>query len=320
MAREKKRIGKKEGLVLALWVMTYLPFSLWAAPRGIPGDGWADRVLGQIDFKQVNFNETTAKGLSNAYSTVVDRPHNRLYVYDSGNNRVLGVSNLGSLTSGQGADIVLGQPDMNHSACNGDSAWENYPAPVVPNASCLCGLHFSSGTPAEAGSSGNMAVDPWGNLYVPDYYNNRVLRYDWPIVSGQAASGVWGQSGFSGYQANFNGALTPNNSSIAFIHSNNVGGGIPYNLYLGAVGTDDWGNLWVADPENRRVLRFPNPNAPGPGVPATVADVVLGQPNFTSTTGASGLPHGKTNGGEGGRGGQCVRHGPAPDRGSWFGP
>ena len=127
--------------------------------RGIPGDFWADLILGQPSFGDINPNQVSAKGVFNPYSAVVDNLHNRLYVYDSGNNRVLGVSNLASLASGQGADVVLGQIDFTHSSCNGDSNWQNYPAPPVPNASCLCGLRYDQQSPGEGGSVGNMAVD-----------------------------------------------------------------------------------------------------------------------------------------------------------------
>src|ERR1035441_1932289 len=124
-----------------------------------------------------------------------------------------------------------------------------------------------------------MAVDGQGNLYVPDYYNNRVLRYDWPVFSGEAASHAWGQIDFTGYQANQGGA-TPSASTLAFILPSHMGGGMWANLFLAAVGTDAWGNLWVADAENNRVLRFPNLG----GAPAPAADVVLGQADFTSTS------------------------------------
>src|SRR5262249_10733834 len=46
------------------------------------------------------------------------------------------------------------------------------------------------------------------------------------------------------------------------------------------VAIDDEGNLWVADPGNARVLRFPRI---GSAISHT-ADVVLGQPGFTSNT------------------------------------
>ncbi|HEY5039330.1 MAG TPA: hypothetical protein VIJ93_09690, partial [bacterium] len=271
---------------LLLVVFFFYPSLSNSAPiRGVAGDLWADIILGQPGFGDIAPNQVGPKGLFNPYSSVVDTLHNILYVYDSGNNRILGVSNLPGLTSGQGADIVLGQTDFTHSSCNHDSSWLSYPAVPTPDASCLCGLRYDQQSPAEGGSVGNMVVDTQGNLYVPDYFNNRVVRYDWPIATNEAASHVWGQPNFNSYQFNNVGGNvsgTPNNSNLNF-YPNGVGD----NHYYAGVGTDNLGNLWVADASNNRVLRFPNPNVPGAGVPQSTADVVLGQSNFSSTVAAS---------------------------------
>ena len=143
-----------------------------------------------------------------------------------------------------------------------------------------------------------MAVDPQGNLYVPDYYNNRVLRYDWADIQANLSSGgttrvaasqVWGQPDFNSYWYNqtppnhhdFNGdAYTgnpppPTASTVGFFEGAAGGAG---------VGTDKWGNLWVADATNYRVLRFPADPANN-NIPKATADVVLGQASFTSNNG-----------------------------------
>ncbi len=49
------------------------------------------------------------------------------------------------------------------------------------------------------------------------------------------------------------------------------------------VAIDSVGNLWVTDTGNLRVLRFPNPNAPNPGLPSTTADLILGQTGVPAT-------------------------------------
>ena len=271
--------------LLAAFLLSLPVYSQTSPIRGSLNDRWADLILGQPGFGDIAPNQVGPKGLFNPYSAVVDKLHNILYVNDDGNNRVLGVSNLGSLASGQGADIVLGQTDFTHSSCNHDSAWLSYPAVPTPDASCLCGLRYDQQSPTEGGSVGNMDVDAQGNLYVPDYFNNRVVRYDWPISSGEAASHVWGQPDFNSYQYNNVGGNTtgsPNSSNLNF-YPNGVGD----NHYYAGVGTDHWGNLWVADASNNRVLRFPNPNAPAAGDPQATADVVLGQPNFSSAVAAS---------------------------------
>ncbi len=281
------RISPRILLVLGL----LLPMPGFSSPvRGVTGDYWADLVLGQPDFSSQAINQVTNRRMFNPSGVVVDRfsTPNRLYVFDGGNNRVLGFSDIANaLCSGsnssavpQGADIVLGQPDFSHSACNGDSNWQNYPVVASPNASCLCSVRQSEISPTEAHYYANMAVSPQGDLFVPDYFNNRVLRYPAPVASAEAADHVWGQSDFtSGYQDAFTSCGTPSSSSLCFTAASDWGAG---------VGVDPQGNLWVADSGNNRVLRFPNPNAPSAGVPSSTADLVLGQADFNSNQAASG--------------------------------
>src|SRR4051812_34507610 len=113
--------------------------------RGAPGDRSADVVLGQPGFEQITPNEVTARRLFNPGGVIVDRSvaPARVYVYDGGNSRVLGLSHLGhvaggpnagkpctsdsdapgsrcAIEEGSGADLVFGQPDFTHSGCNGD--------------------------------------------------------------------------------------------------------------------------------------------------------------------------------------------------------
>ncbi len=266
-------------------------FSRAQAVRGLPGDLWADKILGQQDngipnsaFGEIKFNEATNLRSFNSSNVVVDPLYQTLYVYDPGNSRVLGIPLTGMTENplqsqpGTPATIVLGQPDFNHTGCNHDSNWQTYPDPVPASADCLCGLRYDFQSIAEAGSRGNMAVDSNGDLYVPDYYNNRVLRYDAPIHSSQSASYVWGQgsslTNFTGLYANESQA-SPTASSL-FLSPDL---GEPFQLTAGTgVGVDPWGNLWVADDINNRILRFPiQPN----GVPSGTADVVLGQNSFT---------------------------------------
>jgi len=259
------------------------PIFLYAnPPRGIVGDLWADVILGPNTIGEITINQADNKSLFNAYSVVVDNLHNRMYVYDSGNSRVLGVSNINTVTSGQGTDMVLGQPDFNHTACNGDSNLQNYPNFTPATAFTLSGEVQGQPSPAEGGSSGNMAVDSQGNLYVPDYYNNRVLRYDWPTSTGQAASHVWGQPDFTGIQFNQGGG-NPTASTLGFYPNYHIW------QYVAGVAVDNWGNLWVADQSNNRVMRYPNTSGVAGGVPLSTPDVVLGQSTFFSSTAGTGL-------------------------------
>ncbi|GIW44428.1 MAG: hypothetical protein KatS3mg077_1710 [Candidatus Binatia bacterium] len=179
---------------------TPTPTPIPTPARGNPGDLWADIVLGQPSFSEIAPHKVTARRLFNPGGVVVDRSvrPNRVYVYDGGNSRVLGLAYLGHVESGpnagapctadsdygarcvidegRGADIVLGQPGFHTSACNGDSGFQGYPQRPRASATTLCSLPEDQISPLEGGSGANMAVDPAGNLYVPDFFNHRVLR------------------------------------------------------------------------------------------------------------------------------------------------
>ena len=70
--------------------------------RGVIGDYSADIVLGQPDFTEISPNEVGQNYLFNPHGVHIDRSvqPNRLYVYDAGNNRVLGLSHLGTCAAG----------------------------------------------------------------------------------------------------------------------------------------------------------------------------------------------------------------------------
>src|SRR5690348_5591324 len=57
--------------------------------RNQPGDLWADSVLGKPDFATVALNTTTNIRLFWSGGAIIDRIHNKWYIYDSGNNRVV---------------------------------------------------------------------------------------------------------------------------------------------------------------------------------------------------------------------------------------
>ena len=267
--------------------------------RGLVGDGWADVVLGKSDFGQMGPNEVTAARVFNGGGVIVDRTvrPNRLYVYDGGNSRVLGLDHLGACASGpedgaactvdsdcpesacaiqdgRGADLVIGQPDFSHSGCNGDSNYQNYPNRAPASASSLCGLLETQLSPGEGGSAANMALDAEGNLYVPDWDNHRVLLYLSPFTTDTIADDVWGQADFTGNECNEGrGELHPDNKSLCLRSVYNEG-------FVGGVALDPENNLWITDNQNARVLRFPYDSETGHA--AHQADLVLGQPDFTS--------------------------------------
>jgi DNA-binding beta-propeller fold protein YncE len=205
-------------------------------------DHVADAVLGQPDFKG-NAARTTASGMNAPSFLAYDSTHQRLFVADSGNNRVLGFD-VSSITDGEDAAMVFGQGSDIESPGNFQTAGSG----VGVN-----GMNVPVG----------VAVDEThGALLVVDMSNNRVLAFDYDAGSGVFADGdadrVFGQSGSfdTGTSGTSNDGLT------------NPGG-----VYVD-VPADAF---WVADSGNHRVLRWAlTANSGDP------ASAVLGQTDFDS--------------------------------------
>ena len=273
------------------WIVNdFAPFPRTKAVRGVAGDLWADVVIGQPDFSQISDDQVVPFKLFNPGGVVVDRSVSpgRLYVWDAGNSRILGVD-LRSCYAGPGpcvADVVIGQPSaFDHAACNADSNLQNFPFRAAASADTLCGIAAIAIPPDEEHSHVTMAVDARGNLYVPDALNNRVLKYVRPFETDTIADEVWGQKDFSGIVCNRDDPRSsPTRETLCFQSWElrlSIGG------YASGVEIDPAGNLWVADAANHRVLRFPrNPNS---GTIAKQADVVLGQPHFQRKEQGGGL-------------------------------
>lgn len=267
--------------------------------RGLAGDMWADVIIGQPDFNEVVPGEVDPNTVFNPGGVIVDRSvrPNRIYVYDGGNSRVLGFSRVGYCKDGPdagkpgtcdsdfpghgilpvegiGADLVIGQPSFSRASANGHGNFDTWPAMPPAGPATLATMPVDQISLTEGGSFANMAVDDKGNLYVPDWCNHRVLRYDSPFETDTIADAVWGQPDFAANGPNHGlGYGKPDASGFAFRSPANLG-------FVGGVGLDAQGNLWVCDNENNRVLRFPHDEATG--VPARRADLVLGQPDFSS--------------------------------------
>lgn len=211
-----------------------------ASGPGSAGDTVADVVLGQGNFTSNAANTADPSSMSGSEGLVVDKTvtPNRLYVSDTGCNRVLGWSNITSMVNGQPANIVIGQP--NFTTCNGNST----------------GLNASS-----LSSPDGLAVDASGNLYVSDLGNNRALVYAKPFssgyIAGQPAVLVFGQNG------NFSS------------NSCNGGGGPTASTLCGpdGIGVDKNGNVYISERNNIRMLEFDNAFATG----NTKANRVFGQ-------------------------------------------
>jgi len=223
----------------------------------------------------------------------------KVFVADGGNNRVLRFSSAAALANGGAAEAVFGQRDL-YSATSGlaqdkldgptfalvDAGgrlwvsdtennrilrWDNADtaASGAAAAQVLGQTGFTTRTATTTASNlsrpGGMAVDASGRLWVADYFNNRVLRYDNPSSKGNggSADGVLGQPNF-----------TSGNTGITATTFNS-----PFD-----VDVDAQGRLWVCDFGNARILRFDNPAAQN----QPPANGVLCQADFTSSVTGSG--------------------------------
>lgn len=218
------------------------------------GDTTADVVLGQPNFSANNPNIVDASDFGGSAGEVTlvgtvnftalggvafDNHLNRLYVADTTNNRVLGYNDASSFANGAPANVVIGQQNFvtgSSPACNGNGA-------------SLFDLCRPIG----------VAVDGLGNLYVADYGDNRVLKFAAPVVTGELPALVIGQANFFSQNCN----ALPGAEGLCE----------PTGLAV-----DIFGNLYVADTGNNRVLEFTTPESTNPS-----ASRVFGQPGFTTT-------------------------------------
>lgn len=209
-----------------------------------------------------------------------------IYAYDSGNSRILAFLNPNWTTQNELPDMVFGQDDSYLTgACNGD----NNSITVAPTARTLClnrGAHAIS--QEEEPRFTAMDTDTRGNLFVVDQYNNRLLMFLDPfgIDLGEGdttADRVWGQPDFNSKVCNRGAGIRPfpsyNLTADGLCTTNTRPANID-PMFATGLDIDVWGNLWVTDLINNRVLRFPFEAVTG--FPRLTADIVLGQPNFTS--------------------------------------
>jgi hypothetical protein len=197
-------------------------------------DRLADNVLGQADFVS-NASQTTRNGFKDPRNAAYDSAHDRLFIADFGNNRVL-VFDTGSISNGMNASHVLGQSNFTSSAA----------------------VASASGFNGSVGVAYDVIHD---RLFVTDLNQNRVVQFDTTsITDGEAAVHVLGQANFTDYGQD--------TDIKGFIH--------PWGITYDEVHD----RLFVADYLNSRVLVFDT---------AVVNDYedavhVLGQPDFITNS------------------------------------
>lgn len=196
----------------------------------------ARRVLGQPDLRQNGFNSLEGVELYSPSAVAVDErdEETHVYVVDRLNNRVLGWRDLAALESGIVADLVLGQFDLTRSA--------------------RFGIGFGGFS-----EPNSIVVNPDnGDVYVSDEGAHRVTRFRNPFAEGAdlEPDKVYGQVDFSGTGTN-TGGVGPGTFSD------------PTGLAF-----DVEGNLWIADRNNHRVVRYAAATLDDD---QAVADIVIGQ-------------------------------------------
>ena len=232
-------------------VEVYLPAQAWPA-EATQFSPSAVQVIGQTDFTSAQPNGGNADASTTSLSSPQDiaASATEVYVADTGNNRILVYPINGGAISPV-ATRVIGQLDFRYRS---------------PNQ--LSGSEFSTSVGASA-ILDTKAVPP--HLYIADTANNRVLAYNdfTTAKSGQQADLVIGQPDFLRAIVNYPSgkAAQPGRQGLNG----------PRGLVL-----DSDGNLYVADTQNSRVLRFPAPFASGVTVLES-ADLVVGQTDFSST-------------------------------------
>ena len=267
------------------------------------GEEWtsgpdARLVLGQPTFLD-NASGDGDSGFDQPWDVAVDGATGKIFVADTGNNRVLRFASFSSISNDDPAEIVLGQADFDTTSIGTGQGGMNFPTGLL--------------------------VDSDGNLWVSDAGNNRVLRFDDAsnLGSGALPAGVLGQSDFMGSgnavtATNFNSprglamdssgnlfVADPGNSRVLmFPDAANLANGAAATIVFGqeefddpglgtdrdgfyvpnSVAVDANGSLWVADGNNNRVLRFDNASSKASGADA---DGVLGQDDFTTVGGGT---------------------------------
>ena len=216
----------------------------------------ADLVIGQFDL--VSNQQNLGNGGSGTHVAVADGllfpgrvvvRGGDVWLADSGNSRVL---HYASPTANKPvADRVFGQyGDFTCRAKNNDGAGNN-------NQCCATADNLYNPI--------GIAVDAVGSLYIADWNNHRILRFDSPLTSDTTADAVIGQPNLTSNAVNNGGATQ--------------GLQLPIDIFF-----DPAGRLLVADSGNNRILAYAHPRT------NPLPDGVFGQlGSFTSNAPNHGL-------------------------------
>ncbi len=253
----------------------------------------ATRVYGQMDDFATETSGTSESTLRNpeglAFDSlgnlyVNDFNNNRIVVYAPGNNsasfRVYGQQGSFTTATTSVESVPLGLSLQRGIAI--DSADNLYIADTgnnrvvfVPNGGSDATSTYTRSSPTGLSFSQpyGVCIDRNDNLFVVDSFNNRVLLF----INGNTttAAAVFGQE----FDTTNTLILPPSASSFGSA----VGAGVSN------CAVDQTNHLWIADATNFRALRY-DPCLPPLYLCNTVANLVVGQPNFTANSFAGTSP------------------------------
>lgn len=289
----------------------------------------AQQVIGQVDFAHTHINRVDGRSIifPNDLAIASNGQSTHLLTTDSGAHRVVVHTLADRAANGAvaDADTLRGQTSLYDYASNqgtGDEDGEglSYPTCIdvdpISNRVALCDYNnqrilvydsYNSGTTPIAiigrNPEGPMAIRQTfhglaihGNFVFAasgdnenDIYANRVQIYDLRNLATEDGEPdaiylpvhVIGQS--------FDGVSIPTN-----VCNQNDATGPDTLCDVKDLATDDFGNLWVGDRGNNRILMFKDPTAHLGGAAESarlesgIADLVIGQPNMLSNSGFSG--------------------------------
>ena len=270
-------------------------------------DASADIVIGQPDMTSNSINQGGSCSASTLYWPISALVYNsKLVISDRMNHRVLVYNSIPSSNNAP-ADFVIGQPDMTHNQINQSDIhtantlysphggvingnrlfiadyfnnrvliYNSIPASANANADVVIGqpdMVSNSANQGRAMPEANTLYYPIDvftdgtKLIISDAGNYRVLIFNTiPVSNNASADVVIGQSDMTSRAKNQGGS--PSASAHSYC----------YGLFY------DGNKLFIADTENNRVLIYNSL----PAVNNAAADVVVGQPDMTSSTANNG--------------------------------